>query len=359
MTKDYEKNDEQDNEQDNTEPSDVWLANCPGLKAIGEISAEMAKLALDMDVVKETIREASKRLIEVMRPLVSQIYSEDFFNNIKTSFKVFADGVLLSKLETMGAYEWCNIDEWIKLDTTEDERKSGLRYSDMVILRLERDDNFDSDKLDRYIGRRFTKVILRTVEDNTASYLEKNDANKLRKAMVNFRARRYLDSANLLASLIDAQNIKQELFDVSNNRYSLDNYDKKHNKPNVSQGWRAFYIVFSNNFSAYFGGEKINWKSNGKNRKDGFNDFVNNIRGKMPSNENITAIVALSFCLLRFFEDSDFTDYPEYIPSTINRHWLMHGMYDIEDVTRYDCIKLLLMLNQISRLYAKLKKCEI
>ena len=146
MTKDYEKNDEQDNEQDNTEPSDVWLANCPGLKAIGEISAEMAKLALDMDVVKETIREASKRLIEVMRPLVSQIYSEDFFNNIKTSFKVFADGVLLSKLETMGAYEWCNIDEWIKLDTTEDGRKSGLRYSDMVILRLEREDNFDSDK---------------------------------------------------------------------------------------------------------------------------------------------------------------------------------------------------------------------
>lgn len=359
MIKDDEQNDEQDNEQDNIEPSNGWLVNYPKLKAIGELSAEIAKVALNMDSVVQNIKKAAESLTEVMRPLVSQIYSEDFFDNIRKSFKLFADGVLISRLETMGMYEWCNIDEWIKLDSTEVERESGLRYSDMVILKLEREKNFDSDKLDRFIGRKFTKEILRTVEDDTALYLEKNDADKFRKAMVNFRARRYLDSANLLASLIDAQNIKQELFDVSNNKYSLENYDKKHNKPNVSQGWRAFYIVFSNNFAVYFDGEKFNGKSNGKDRQDGFTDFVNNIRGKIPSNENITAIVALSFCLLRFFEDSDFTDYPEYIPSAINRHWLMHGMYDIEDVTRYDCIKLLLMLNQISRLYAKLKNGEI
>lgn len=314
-----------------------------------------------MDGVVQNIKKAAEGLTEVIRPLVSQIYSEDFFDNIRKSFKIFADGVLLSRLETMGAYEWCNIDEWIKLDSTEDEKNSGLRYSDMVILRLEREDNFDSDKLDRFVGRKFTKEIIRTVEDNTAFYLEKNDADKLRQAMVNFRARRYLDSANLLASLIDAQNIKQELFDANNNRYSLDNYDvkdnkpNKPNKPNITQGWKAFYIVFNNNFASYFDGEKLS----GKDKKKGLNKFVNNIRGKMPSDENLTTIVALSFCLLRFFETSDFTDYPNYIPSAINRHWLMHGMYDMEDVTRYDCIKLLLMLNQISRLYAKLKNGEL
>lgn len=362
MAKNDEYNDEQNIEQDsnqyNAEKNNGWLMNYPDLKKSIELGKEITRLALDMDDIKKTIKEASERLAEVIRPLVSQIYSEDFFNNIKKSFKVFTDGVLLSRLETMGAFEWCNIDEWIKLDITKEESKSRLKYSDMVILRLEREEEFDLDKLDRYIGRKFTKEIIRTVEDNTAFYLEKKDADKLRKAMVNFRARRYFDSAIILASLIDAQSIKQELFDISNNKYSLDNYDKKNNKPNVSQGWRAFYIVFSNNFSGYFDGKKFNGMSK-KHRQEGFDSFVNNIRGIIPSDDSIIAIVALSFCILRFFEDRDFTDYPENIPSTINRHWLMHGMYDIEDVSRYDCIKLLLILNQISRLYAKLKNGEL
>ena len=100
--------------------------------------------------------------------------------------------------------------------------------------------------------------------------------------MIDFRARRYLESANLLASLIDAQNIKQELFDISHDKYIIDNYDSKNGKPNVSQGWRAFYIVFSNNFSVYFDGEKFNGRNDAK-RKESFQNFVQNIKGKLPS----------------------------------------------------------------------------
>jgi len=37
----------------------------------------------------------------------------------------------------------------------------------------------------------------------------------------------------------------------------------------------------------------------------------------------------------------------------------MHGMYDIDDITKIDCVKLLLMLNQLSDLYSKLKSGEL
>ena len=222
---------------------------------------------------------------------------------------------------------------------------------------MERDKKFTLDHVDRYIGSRFTREKIRQIEEDTMPYLERKDADKFRKAMVDFRARRYLGSANLLAGLIDAQNIKQELYDIHNNKYCLENKDGK-GTPNFSQGWKAFYIVFSNNFAKYFDGEKFNGKGK-KDREEGFNQFVDKIKGKMPTNEDMISIVALSFCLLKFFEDSDFANYPYRIPTSINRHWLMHGMYDLENITRYDCIKLLLMLNQISKLYAKLKNGEL
>lgn len=53
---------------------------------------------------------------------------------------------------------------------------------------------------------------------------------------------------------------------------------------------------------------------------------------------------------------SDWKNYPNNKPEVINRHWLMHGMYDIEDITKADCIKLMLMLNQLSELYGTLEK---
>lgn len=47
------KDDEQDNEQKNAELNNGWLMNYPGLKSISELSAGVARLALDMDVVKQ------------------------------------------------------------------------------------------------------------------------------------------------------------------------------------------------------------------------------------------------------------------------------------------------------------------
>ncbi len=339
----------------NKDEQNNYLSNYPGMEKMVELTAGLADLILKSEEIQKTMKDLCDRVVQAITPLVSELYSSDFYENITKTFKRFADGVLLYRLQTLGYLEWCCIDEWVHMDQSDENEWS---FSSMVLLKLEREENFSPDKLDRYIGRRFSKEIIRSIEEDTALYLEKSDVEKLKRAMVDFRARRYMDSANLLAGLIDSQSIKQELYDIDHNKYCLDNYDQKNGIPNFSQGWKAFHIVFSNNFSKYFDGEKFNGKGK-KDRQDGFNNFVNNIKGKMPSDDNITSIVALSFCLLRFFDESNFKDYPEYIPSSINRHWLMHGMYDLDDITRYDCIKLLLMLNQIAKLYSKLKKGEL
>lgn len=349
-----EKRMSSDNEELSYDLSSVFS----GAKKFVELTAGFPKL-FDTDAI-DALLEPFKVFIEQieksLKPLY-ELYNPDFFENIRKNFKIFSDGLLLSRLQTFGALEWCNIDDWIKL---EDDKLNevNMPFSHWVLLRLEREKRFKIEHVDRYVGRHFTKEIIKRIEEDTVFSLEDKDADKFRKAMIDFRARRYLDTANLLASLIDAQNIKQELFDIRNDKYSVENIDSKHGTPNCTQGWKAFHIVFSNNFSKYFDGERFNGKGK-KAREDGFNKFVNSIKGKMPTNENMISIVALSFCLLKFFEDSDFTHYPNNIPTSINRHWLMHGMYDLEHVTRYDCIKLLLMLNQISRLYAKLKNGEI
>lgn len=316
-----------------------------------QMASTLKPLNDNVEIITQGIRGFGKKISESFKPL-DALYNTDTFDNLRKSFKYFSDGIVLYRLESLGSLGWCNIDTWIK-----EPSDSNISFSDKIVI-LHEEDHYEIDKIDRYIGLKFTKDILQKIETDTLLLLDNPDSEKLKKAMINFRARRYLESANLLASLIDAQNIKQELFDINHNKYSLENCDKKNGKPNVSQGWRAFYIVFNNNFSTYFDGEKIKGKSN-QARQESFNNFVQNIKGKLPANENIVAIISLSFCLLKIFEDSDFTHYPNYIPEVINRHWLMHGMYKIKDITRYDCIKLFLILNQISFIYSKLKNGEL
>ena len=66
-------------------------------------------------------------------------------------------------------------------------------------------------------------------------------------------------------------------------------------------------------------------------------------------------LIPLSFALLKFYDNSDWKDKKNSkIPSSINRHWLAHNMYDYNDIIRPDCIKLFCMLYQITELYSML-----
>ena len=205
------------------------------------------------------------------------------------------------------------------------------------------DDDASIKDIDAYITNYFTKKIIISIADRTALNLDEKDVKKFDQAMIDFRARRYLDCANLLASLIDSQSIKQELDDLKKERYG-------EFPDNITQGWQAFYIVFRNDLSKYFDGKVFVGKGKKEKRENGFKEFMEEVKADLSDYETKIPILLLASCLIKFFEDSNWKNYPQK-PEVINRHWLMHGMYDIDDITKSDCIKLLLMLNQLTDIY--------
>ena len=66
--------------------------------------------------------------------------------------------------------------------------------------------------------------------------------------------------------------------------------------------------------------------------------------------------LCIAYPLLTLFKNYSWKEHNKNNkPSVINRNWLMHGMYSIDDIDKFDCIKLFLILYQISNLYYKIK----
>lgn len=279
---------------------------------------------------------------------VSDMYDE-FIINIQHILNDVCSTIsesLFRELLILGKFEWC----YLEIEELED---SELLDVSPVFLKEYLDNNEDVSikDADEYISKFFTKALINKIVDRTVKNLDSNDMKKLYQAMIDFRARRYLDCANLLASLMDSQSIKQELYDLKNGRYGG-------NPINVSQGWQAFFIVFRNDLSKYFDGKSFNGSGKKATRENGFKEFIGEVKSDLSDYETKIPILLLASCLINFFDDSNWKNYPQK-PEVINRHWLMHGMYDIDDITKSDCIKLLLMLNQLTNIYAKLRNGEL
>lgn len=264
----------------------------------------------------------------------------DFLSNVGIRIRES----LLLELSIFGELEWC----YWGVDELDD-----FKLWDMspTYLKEYLDDDASIKDIDAYITNYFTKKIIISIADRTALNLDEKDVKKFDQAMIDFRARRYLDCANLLASLIDSQSIKQELDDLKKERYG-------EFPDNITQGWQAFYIVFRNDLSKYFDGKVFVGKGKKEKRENGFKEFMEEVKADLSDYETKIPILLLASCLIKFFEDSNWKNYPQK-PEVINRHWLMHGMYDIDDITKSDCIKLLLMLNQLTDIYTKIKKGEL
>ncbi len=265
----------------------------------------------------------------------------DFLSNVGIRIRES----LLLELSIFGELEWC----YWGVDELDD-----FKLWDMSPTYLKEyldDDDASIKDIDAYITNYFTKKIITSIADRTALNLDEKDVKKFDQAMIDFRARRYLDCANLLASLIDSQSIKQELDDLKKGRYG-------EYPDNITQGWQAFYIVFRNDLSKYFDGKVFVGKGKKEKRENGFKEFMEEVKADLSDYETKIPILLLTSCLIKFFEDSNWKNYPQK-PEVINRHWLMHGMYDIDDITKSDCIKLLLMLNQLTDIYTKIKKGEL
>lgn len=172
----------------------------------------------------------------------------------------------------------------------------------------------------------------------------KSEKSKLDFAFELYLKQEYFTSAMLLAGLIDSTSINQVL------KSSAD-------IQNVSQCWKCYGKVIQENFGdKYFSGTfPFNKSAKNDERGNATIEFFKSIKHDTCFDDKKDILIPLSFALLKFFDDSDWQDKKNgMIPSSINRHWLAHNMYDYDDITRADCMKLFCMLYQIVELYSML-----
>ena len=176
-------------------------------------------------------------------------------------------------------------------------------------------------------------------------HLSNSEKSKLDLAFQLYLKQEYFTSAVLLAGLIDSASINQVLKTTDN-------------PENVSQCWKCYGKVIQENFGGtYFSGTfPFNKSAKNNERGKATIEFFKSIKHDVCFDNKKDILISLSFALLKFFDDSDWRDKKNgIIPSSINRHWLAHNMYDYDDITRADCIKLFCMLYQIVELYSMCK----
>lgn len=304
----------------------------------------------NVELISKGLRDVESNLkipsmSEKILTVCNNIFTDEFREFFKQADIKLKENLILN-LEILGDLEWC----YLEIEELEDSDIFDLDFPSQLKEYLETHQQASVKDIDEYIAKQFKKKTIEEITNRTILNLDTNDTEKLNQAMIDYRAKRYLDCANLLASLIDAQSIKQELFDRKNGRANIN--------LNISQCWQAFYIVFHNNLSKYFNDKLFTKDGSKEKREKGFHKFIEEIKPHLNEYQITLPILHLAYCLLKFFDDSNWENYPKK-PEVINRHWLMHGMYDMDDITKSDCIKLLLMLNQLTNIYAKLRNGEL
>lgn len=292
------------------------------LSILGSAMSEIAKSVDITNGLSAIMQDFSKHV----RSAVAEIFSASYFENLRQQLS----DSLIEECEAAGSMGWC----FHNIDGLGDELsfvffRNGKNYIDNGEATIA--------DIDSYVTKQFSKEIIADIALKTEKLLSPEDTVKFQKAMIDFRSRRYYDSANLLVGLIDAQNIKEVLF---------------HGNPgdNISQGLQVFAVAYGNKFSSKL--DMSSMKPKSKKREDELSDFVETNKDK--GREATTLIkehIALIYSMFAIFHNSDWRDYPHDKPAIINRHWLAHGMYNYNDVKKSDCIKLLFILNQVASLY--------
>lgn len=213
---------------------------------------------------------------------------------------------------------------------------------DKIIADLE--NNVSIDDIDTNVSECFGERDIERIVMLIERQISKSEKSKLELAFELYLKKEYFASATLLAGLIDSTSINQVL---KTNTCSQ----------NVSQCWKCYGKVIQDNFGGTYFSAEFPFNKSAKNDKRGEAtiEFFKSINHDTCFDNKKEILISLSFALLKFFDDSDWRDKQNgIIPSSINRHWLAHNMYDYDDITRADCMKLFCMLYQIVELYSML-----
>ncbi len=200
------------------------------------------------------------------------------------------------------------------------------------------------DDIDAKVSECFWEREIESLVILIKQQIPKSEKSKLDLAFKMYLKQEYFVSAVLLAGLIDSASINQVL-------------KSNVNPENVSQCWKCYGKLIQENFGGtYFSGTfPFNKSAKNDERGKATIEFFKSIKHDVCFDNKKEILIPLSFALLKFFDDSDWQDKKNgLIPSSINRHWLAHNMYDYDDITRADCMKLFCMLYQIVELYSML-----
>lgn len=200
------------------------------------------------------------------------------------------------------------------------------------------------DEIDLGVADCFREREIEALIILTEMHLSDSDKKKLGLAFELYLKQEYFTSAMLLAGIIDSASINQALKEPSTIE-------------NVSQCWKCYGKVIQENFATkYFTAEfPYNKRAKHDDRSKATIDFFKSIKHDECFQDKKEILIPLSFAMLKFFDDSDWTDKKNgTIPSSVNRHWLAHNMYDYDDITRADCMKLFFLLHQTMELYCNM-----
>ena len=202
--------------------------------------------------------------------------------------------------------------------------------------------NISINEIDKGLSECFKECEIEAFTIIIKKSLSVSDTKKLEVAFELYLKQEYFTSAVILAGIIDSISINQ--FIKANT-----------NSENPSQCWKCYGKVIQDSFGGKYFSGVFPYKAHAKDDKRAKDtiEFFKSIKHDVFNHNVDDILVPLSFALLKFYDDSNWFDKQQgYIPSSINRHWLAHSMYDYNDISRADCIKLFCMLYQMIELYS-------
>lgn len=184
--------------------------------------------------------------------------------------------------------------------------------------------------------------------------LDEKDRQKLNIAIEDYQNGRWFSCANSLIQIIDSLSIKQEIVGIKNR--DLDSYLLTNPNLVSKQCWISFFRVFLSYFVPIICTENLTKEEKNKMKERDIKIIVQNCKDNFQTLDvvKVLPILNLLACMITFFEDVSWENYTVDKPISINRHWLAHGMYNVDDIEKYDCIKLFLILYQLVSVYDRL-----
>lgn len=185
--------------------------------------------------------------------------------------------------------------------------------------------------------------IVEKINKSLKNNLSKDDWLKYKSSFDDYESKRYYNAAIVLCAIIDSLSIKQAVDDIDNGITQ----PNQNGEINLTNGWKCFYHVYNNHFE-----KKLCSLSISKGKEDTIKQNIKSVETKRDNYFKACGLANEILCILQIFNGKGFIDYKNKKPAVINRNWLAHGMYTLDDITEVDCIKLILILDQLSRLYS-------